>query len=196
MPLSPMDVAGADLKSKLGRRYASAKDPRYASAPAFSFGTRSKGEINNLASNRPFYCKTGTHRCPQGELLLDKLRRRDDKAIDALRATGRHWKATPGPGTYRIPRALGAVERRDQEVALGPVCMPDRGPAWLLGSQAKRPPVYHTLGGSGHTHDCDCRLRPPTPRNLSPGPGRYFQSCDSVPSIFAHHMGPQGRQVV
>merc|ERR1719356_2217994 len=92
------EVAGAPLVKDLGRRFHAKKDPRYASSPSFSFGSRSVSEINSLAHNRPFFCKTGTHRCPEGELLLGSHdRRRDDKAMEHLRSQGRHWKVTPGP---------------------------------------------------------------------------------------------------
>eukprot|EP00434_Breviolum_minutum_P039151 symbB.v1.2.034754.t1/scaffold4541.1/size75942/8 len=98
--------SGADLRHQLGRKVFSSKDPRFASAPSFSFGSRSKNELNTLACNRSFFCKTGTHRCQDGETLLDALRRRDDKSQSALRDHGRQWKAVPGPGSYRVPRHI------------------------------------------------------------------------------------------
>eukprot|EP00930_Biecheleria_cincta_P010201 TRINITY_DN112198_c0_g1_i1.p1 TRINITY_DN112198_c0_g1~~TRINITY_DN112198_c0_g1_i1.p1 ORF type:complete len:210 (-),score=23.51 TRINITY_DN112198_c0_g1_i1:38-667(-) len=187
--------AGADLRHHLGRRSVSARDPRYASAPSFSFGCRSSHELNSLATNRAFFCKTGTHRCPSGEELLDEWRRRDDKKISKLVEKGRHFKATPGPGTYRIPRLLGEVDRT-REMAVNKSSAPYRPPTWAIG-QALRPRMYHTLGGVGHgLLQHEGRLRPPTPRNLSPGPGHYFKDSDSCPSSFSDFMRPQNRQVV
>jgi len=192
--LSDMDVAGSDLKKHLGRKFCAKADPRFSNSPSYSFGGKSTGELNLLASNRPFFCKTGTHRCPQGELLLDRLRRRDDKTHDELRDTGRQWKATPGPGTYRIPRVLGNVLEPSEEAPIT-LLTQSRTPTWRVGS-GKRPQRYQTLGGGGHAHEHEGRLRTPTPRNISPGPGRYFQDCDSCPSLFADYTRPQGRQVV
>mmetsp|Transcript_78343 Transcript_78343/g.227314 ORF Transcript_78343/g.227314 Transcript_78343/m.227314 type:complete len:197 (-) Transcript_78343:131-721(-) len=193
--LSAMDVAGADLTSKVGRRFYAAKDPRLASAPAFSFGRRMKDELDTLSTKNAFYCKNGTHRAVNGESLLTKKGVRDDQYLEELRQSGRQWKATPGPGTYRVPRALATKVDPRKEVQLGPVSLTGRTPSWRFGTSL-RPRVYHTLGGSGHTHEHEGPLRPPTPRNLSPGPGRYYQHCDSCPSLFADFARPQGRQVV
>mmetsp|Transcript_75899 Transcript_75899/g.209869 ORF Transcript_75899/g.209869 Transcript_75899/m.209869 type:complete len:197 (+) Transcript_75899:3-593(+) len=192
---SPMDVAGADLTSKLGRRFSAAKDPRYASSPAFSFGRRVSHEMDSLSTKNAFYCKNGTHRAVNGESLLTRGASRNDSYLDELRQHGRQWKATPGPGTYRVARALACKVDQRREVQLGAVALPGSAPSWRFGS-SKRPRVYHTLGGSGHTHEHEGPLRPPTPRNLSPGPGRYYQHCDSCPSLFADFGRPQGRQVV
>merc|ERR1712061_664329 len=111
--------------------------------------------------------------------LLDHLRRRDDEQQDKLRSSGRHWKATPGPGTYRIPRDLGD-HNQGQEVKLNQVTY-SAAPTWRVGT-SKRPKFYHTLGGLGLCLEHEGPLRLPTPRNLSPGPGRYFQDCDNAPS--------------
>mmetsp|Transcript_18481 Transcript_18481/g.50843 ORF Transcript_18481/g.50843 Transcript_18481/m.50843 type:complete len:189 (+) Transcript_18481:80-646(+) len=186
---SDMEVAGADLRSQAGRRFCAAKDPRFSSAPAFSFGSRSTNELNSMASNSAFFCKTGSHRAPNGESLLGRNGRRDDKHMDKLQSLGRQWKATPGPGAYRIPRALSCKTDQKQEIPLGNISMVNKSPTWRIGS-SRRAPVYHTLGGSGHTHEHEGRMRVPTPRNLSPGPGRYFKNCDSCPSLFADFSRP------
>lgn len=155
-----------------------------------------KDELNSLASNNAFYCKTGSHRAPCGESMLGaKAGRRDDHYLDEMRKTGRQWKTTPGPGTYRTPRALCCKTELSKEVQLGMVAQPNRTPTWRIGT-ARRQPVYHTIGGGGHTHEHEGRMRVPTPRNLSPGPGRYFQNCDSCPSLFSDFARPQNRRVV
>ncbi|CAJ1359339.1 unnamed protein product [Effrenium voratum] len=189
------DAAGADLRHHLGRKVLSSKDPRYASAPSFSFGGRSVNELNTLASNRSFFCKTGTHRCQDGEILNDHLRRRDDKSQINLRSRGRQWKAPPGPGAYRVPRFLGDIDRV-REVSMAKSACPWRAPSWSVGSNSLRPMMYHTLGGSGHCQEHEGRMRQPTPRNLSPGPGHYFKDSDCGVSIFSDYGRPQGRQVV
>lgn len=202
MQRSDMDVAGADLTAHKGRRYSSTKDPRHASAPSFSFGRRFNHELNTMSSNNSFYCKSGTNRTPHGELLLDRLGRRDDKSIDNLKKLGQQWKVPPGPGAYRIPRSIGAVDE-GQEVSQGSISLANRSPSWRIEKSLTpaRPCIYHTLGGAGHTIDraqsTPGRLRRfPTPRNLSPGPGRYFQDCDGGRSTFSDFTRPQNRQVV
>mmetsp|Transcript_15741 Transcript_15741/g.25096 ORF Transcript_15741/g.25096 Transcript_15741/m.25096 type:complete len:198 (+) Transcript_15741:67-660(+) len=188
--LSDMDVAGADLKHHLGRTHRAFRDLRYPSSPSFSFGRRSKDELNTLSTIRPFFCKNGTHRCPQGEVLLNGGRR-DDKMLESLKSSGHQYKSVPGPGAYRIPRAMGRIENRREEMALSDINLSGRTATWRM-PMSKRPSVYHTLGGSGHTHEHEGRLRLPTPRNLSPGPGRYYQHCDSCPSLFSDYHRPQG----
>lgn len=183
-------MAGAELKHHLGRKFRSHKDPRYQSSPSFSFGRRSKNELNTLSNNRPFFCKSGTHRAPEGEVLLQGGVR-DDKVLEHLASSGRQWKSVPGPGTYRIPRTIGNLENSKEEIAMSHVNLNSRSPTWGM-VQARRPSVYHTLGGSGHDQQHEGRLRFPTPRNLSPGPGRYFQECDSCPSLFSDYHRPQG----
>eukprot|EP00933_Yihiella_yeosuensis_P036789 TRINITY_DN3057_c1_g1_i1.p1 TRINITY_DN3057_c1_g1~~TRINITY_DN3057_c1_g1_i1.p1 ORF type:complete len:203 (-),score=20.07 TRINITY_DN3057_c1_g1_i1:165-773(-) len=185
----------ADLRHHLGRSIQSSRDPRYASAPSFSFGTRTSTELNSLSSNRVFFCKGGTHRCPAGETLLDHGRRRDDKAQEKLRLSGRQWKATPGPGTYRVPRMMGDIDRVSETHA-GRNSAPCLGASWKIGTSL-RPRMYHTIGGVGHgLVQHEGRLRPPTPRNIAPGPGQYFKDCDLAPSNFSDFMRPQNRQVV
>jgi len=179
-----MDVTGAATVSRLRSRPShtgpsSATDPRHQAPPSFSFGgrqySRPNSEKNTLASCRPFFCKSGTHRCPQGEILLDPLRRRDDKSQEQLKRLGQQWKCPPGPGAYRTTRSIGDIHEAS-EMKTTVLCSPDRAPTWRLDTTyLQRPNVYHTLGGLGHNRsECDLR-RPPTPRNLSPGPGRYFE---------------------
>eukprot|EP00931_Biecheleriopsis_adriatica_P121733 TRINITY_DN96791_c0_g1_i1.p1 TRINITY_DN96791_c0_g1~~TRINITY_DN96791_c0_g1_i1.p1 ORF type:complete len:211 (-),score=26.96 TRINITY_DN96791_c0_g1_i1:74-706(-) len=188
-------TAGADLRHHLGRKSMSMRDPRYASAPSFSFGCRSDHELNSLSSNSTFLCKSGTHRACNGQLLLDHLRRRDDKTQKALLAKGRQYKATPGPGAYRIPRLMGDVDRT-REISVNKISAVSNPPTWKVGSSL-RPRMYHTIGGVGHgLHNHEGKLRPPTPRNLTPGPGHYFKESDSCPSNFSDFMRPQNRQVV
>mmetsp|Transcript_58727 Transcript_58727/g.109986 ORF Transcript_58727/g.109986 Transcript_58727/m.109986 type:complete len:210 (-) Transcript_58727:22-651(-) len=190
------DTAGADLRHHLGRKVFASRDPRYASAPSFSFGSRSTNELNTLACNRSFFCKTGTHRCQDGEVLLDGLRRRDDKTQAKLREQGRQWKAVPGPGSYRAPRFLGDIDRV-WEVSMGKNSAPWKPPSWGLDSASLRPIFYATIGGVGHgRQEHEGKLRVPTPRNLTPGPGHYFKDSDGCVSIFSDYMRPQGRQAV
>eukprot|EP00927_Polykrikos_kofoidii_P056656 TRINITY_DN50741_c0_g1_i1.p1 TRINITY_DN50741_c0_g1~~TRINITY_DN50741_c0_g1_i1.p1 ORF type:complete len:230 (-),score=17.74 TRINITY_DN50741_c0_g1_i1:105-794(-) len=202
--LSATQVAGADLTSKLGRRYHAAKDPRYASAPSFSFGRKLNSELNTLASNSPLYAKTGTHRVAQGETLLGSGScLRNDKVLGKWTDEGRIWKSgSPGPGTYAIPRAFGThMMNPKREVAVSVVQYGDRSPTWRFGGDPSKPTgplrqrIYHTLGGGGHDSNRGTSEggRYPTPRSLSPGPGRYFQDCDGAPSTFADYSRPQGR---
>jgi len=197
--LTNNDVAGAPLHTHLGRRFSSAKDPRYQSAPSFSFGRKSDSQLNTLACNSPIFCKTGTHRAPQGELLLgSRDRRRDDKVFEKLKAKGSQWKAgTPGPGTYRTMRTIGShVENIKTEVNVSAIQFGDRGPTYRVGCGAARGRIYNTLGGSGHDREPEAGEkypRYPTPRNIVPGPGRYHQDSDLAPSAFSDFMRPQGR---
>ncbi|CAE7397892.1 trpB2 [Symbiodinium sp. CCMP2456] len=182
------DAAGADLRHHLGRKIFASRDPRFASAPSFSFGGRLHNELDTLASNRSFFCKTGTHRCQDGETLLDDLRRRDDKSQKKLREQGRQWKAVPGPGSYRIPRFMGDIDRAF-EVSVGKNSAPWRTPSWQLDSTSLRPVFYHTIGGVGHARqEHEGKLRVPTPRNLTPGPGHYFKDSDGCVSMFSDYM--------
>lgn len=188
--------SGADLRHHLGRKVFSSKDPRFASSPSFSFGSRSSNELNTLASNRSFFCKTGTHRCQDGETLLDPLRRRDDKSQKSLRERGRQWKAVPGPGSYRVPRFLGDIDRVS-EISMGKSSYPWQAPSWSMDGQSLRPAFYHTIGGVGHGfQQHEGKLRVPTPRNITPGPGFYFKDSDCGVSIFSDYMRPQGHQAV
>lgn len=192
--MSFSDIAGADLSRHLGRKLVTAKDPRYASSPAFSFGRRNDAELNNMSANNVFFCKSGTHRCAQGQKLLDDLRRRDDKSFEKLCNSGQQWKSLPGPGAYRIARYMG-LKQRDQEIDLGATCTVG-SPSWGVGTSL-RPRPYSTMGGFGHgLLQHEGRLRQPTPSNIAPGPGRYFQDFDIAPSNFADFMRPQNRQVV
>lgn len=183
------------------RKYASAKDPRYGSSPSWSFGTRSSTSLDALADNNPMFWN-GTHRARSGELLLGSGdRRRDDATWAKLKEKGRHWKATPGPGTYRIPRAVGShVENQNTEFQMSTATYCDRAPSFKIGTGNARGRMYATIGGGGHDRERpDHELeswgyrRLPTPRNLSPGPGRYFQDIDIAPSSFSNFGRPQGQ---
>eukprot|EP00913_Durusdinium_trenchii_P002265 g2091.t1 len=140
-----LQASMGDLRHQQRKIYTS-KDPRFASAPSFSFGSRSINELNTLACNRSFFCKNGTHRCTDGEILLDPLRRRDDKSQAKLRDHGRQWKAVPGPGSYRVPRFLGDIDQV-REFSLGKSAFPWHAPSWSLDGQSLRPALYHTTGG-------------------------------------------------
>lgn len=109
-----------------------------------------------------------------------------------LRRTGTQWKVPPGPSEYRVPRSLGAVNPV-QELRLENAVQA-HAPAWKMGSST-RMRMYHTLGGMGHSTPAQFPRRP-TPRNLVPGPGRYFQDGDGGLSEFSDLKRPQGRQAV
>lgn len=216
--LDTMDVAGGlpaaarTLRRSLTgqpakhKKYLSSKDPRYNHSPSWSFGSRSSTSLDTLADNNPMFWN-GTHRARSGELLLgaDKyVCKRDEANYGKLKEQGRHWKATPGPGTYRIPRAIGShVEDKKTEFQMSTATYPDRAPSFRIGTGNARGRMYATIGGGGHDRerpDSDQESwgyrRLPTPRNLSPGPGRYFQDVDIAPSSFSNYGRPQGRQVV
>eukprot|EP00397_Hematodinium_sp_SG-2012_P061496 GEMP01081532.1.p1 GENE.GEMP01081532.1~~GEMP01081532.1.p1 ORF type:complete len:250 (+),score=41.50 GEMP01081532.1:257-1006(+) len=110
-------------------------------------------ELDRLAECAPFHSKTGTHRASYGESLLDHGRRFDKKKYAALLSEGRHFKATPGPGTYRTQRFVG--EAHGQEVSLHSTR--DRLPTWKMGTGAQSEFVTKSLGTAAH----------------SPGPGTY-----------------------
>jgi len=186
----PMGGGSRRSASRRKDRYCTAKDPRFKTGPSFTMGGKFGDELDTLASCSPFF-QGGTHRCPQGEELLDQLRRRDDEHINELHKLGRQWKATPGPGTYRTPRDMGKVDRT-REVSLGQIQMKNVGPS-TIDFRSKRPVLYKTLGGLGHTADHEGPIpRYPTPRNITPGPGHYFQGCSSAPTIFSDFHKPQG----
>lgn len=171
-------------------RYQAKKDPRHASAPAFSFGGRYPMELDCIASNNPFFNKSGTHRCPNGEKLLDHLRRRDDRSIDKLITRGQHWKSTPGPGAYRIPRAVGFFKGVKGEVDIEDVTV-DRPSEWKIGT-ARRFRTYHSLGPKPmDPWQHEGKLTYPSAVNLSPGPGTYFQDSFGCTSTFTDFARPQ-----
>lgn len=192
--------------------YATSRDVRYSSAPSFTFGGRYGDEVDTLASNSPFF-QHGTHRCPQGEELTDVYGRRDDKHLKTLKALGRQWKATPGPGSYRTPRSLGSIEKGPDKTDLDCRRMSHSSVAsWSIG-RSLRTKFWHTTGGQTmnpgeppQQHDetiasymsrCSS-TRPPTPRhqreptNMVPGPGHYHRRCSSAPSLFSDFHRPQG----
>jgi len=182
-------------------KYSTMKDTRFQNSPSWSFGGRHGDELDTLASNNAFF-RGGTHRCPQGEELLDPLRRRDDKSIEELTKQGRQWKAVPGPGTYRSPSCVGnpmGVGGRDRtDLSMGNI-QHNKTPSWSLGLTARRPKTYHTLGDLPLVQH-EGPLRPPTPsakktlaeKGLVPGPGNYFKRCNSAPSAFSDFHRPQG----
>ncbi|CAK9104721.1 unnamed protein product [Durusdinium trenchii] len=156
------------------------------SAPSFSFGSRSINELNTLACNRSFFCKNGTHRCTDGEILLDPLRRRDDKSQAKLRDHGRQWKAVPGPGSYRVPRFLGDIDQV-REFSLGKSAFPWHAPSWSLDGQSLRPALYHTTGGVNGFYQREGNiLRRPKP-NITPGPAHYFKDSHCGLSMFCDY---------
>jgi len=194
-------------------KFVSQKDLRFQSSPSWSFGGRYGDELDTLASNNYFYDKTGTHRCPQGEELLDHLRRRDDKHIEDLTKQGRQWKSVPGPGTYRTPGCVGdpmAKGGRDRnDIKMGQV-MHNKTPSWTMSSTSRRPKTFHTLGDNPLVQH-EGPLRPGTPcakktagsmpmttgsgaidSGITPGPGHYFTRCHSAPSGFSDFHRPQG----
>jgi len=184
-----MDVAGADLRPKNGGRFAkpvihkTAKDVRYSSAPSYSFGTRSMSAQNNFTGSNPMFWN-GTHRANQGEVVLGTFdRRRNDDALKKMTSDGRQWKVTPGPGNYRIPRSFGTTVASPHEEVAQSVWQMQKSNSWKIPTACARGRTYHTLGGCGHDFERPEGGRP-TPMNLSPGPGRYFQDVDGFPSSF------------
>lgn len=189
-------------------KFLTQKDNRFQSAPSWSFGGRYGDELDTLASNNAFF-GGGTHRCPQGEELLDHLRRRDDKHIQDLTKQGRQWKAVPGPGTYRTPGCVGdpmAKGGRDRNDIVMGTTMHNKTPAWTMGMTARRPKPFHTLGDHPLVQH-EGPLRPGTPSakktaglmglgvlgpGIVPGPGHYFKRCHSAPSAFSDFHRPQG----
>lgn len=171
-------------------RYHCKKDPRHASAPAYSFGGRYPSELDVIANNNPFFNKTGTHRCPNGEKLLDQLRRRDDRSLDKMIVNRQHWKATPGPGSYNIPRAVGFFKGVKGEVDIEDV-MVEKPSEWKIGT-GRRFRTYHSLGPKPmDPWQHEGKLKHPSPVNVSPGPGTYFQDSNSCTSIFSDFVRPQ-----
>ncbi|CAE7317039.1 trpB2 [Symbiodinium necroappetens] len=91
---------------------------------------------------------------------------------------------------------MGDIDRAF-EVSVGKNSAPWRTPSWQLDSTSLRPVFYHTIGGVGHARqEHEGKLRVPTPRNLTPGPGHYFKDSDGCVSLFSDYMRPQGRQAV
>lgn len=129
------------------------RDVRLHLAPKFSFGGRHPSELDRLATNTPAYCKSGTHRAPFGETLLDHGRRFDKKSYAKLVKEGRHWKATPGPGAYRTPRTMGHTQSDEAIMHFAH----ERLPIWKFGTGPQSKFVYDNVGTSGKT----------------PGPGTY-----------------------
>eukprot|EP00451_Oxyrrhis_marina_P009244 CAMPEP_0204324540 /NCGR_PEP_ID=MMETSP0469-20131031/10314_1 /ASSEMBLY_ACC=CAM_ASM_000384 /TAXON_ID=2969 /ORGANISM="Oxyrrhis marina" /LENGTH=334 /DNA_ID=CAMNT_0051306217 /DNA_START=72 /DNA_END=1075 /DNA_ORIENTATION=- len=158
-------------------------NPNGARSTAWSFGGRWAEEVDTLAANRPQFSKTGTHRTPQGEELLDHLARRDDKQQEVNRKAGRQWKAGPGPGAYRTPRTVGdgAAER---DLNLDEVNI-EQQPIWSIGT-ARRKRTYATLGGSqGQWQHEGLLTHPKSDFNLTPGPGTHYRTMDVGLSQFA-----------
>eukprot|EP00434_Breviolum_minutum_P039149 symbB.v1.2.034752.t1/scaffold4541.1/size75942/6 len=80
---------------------------------------------------------------------------------------------------------------------MGKSSYPWQAPSWSMDGQSLRPAFYHTIGGVGHGfHQHEGKLRVPTPRNITPGPGFYFKDSDCGLSIFSDYMRPQGHQAV
>merc|ERR550514_2727661 len=125
------------------KRYATHKDPRFMSSPSWTFGGRYSDELDTLASNRPQYCKTGTHRAEFGELLLDHLARWNDTNQVALESVGRHWKAKPGAGAYRTPFYIG---RGPEDMVKVDEVTANQFPEWTV-EKFNRKRTYQITGG-------------------------------------------------
>lgn len=193
-------------RSRAGK-FMTTKDIRFQNGPSWSFGGRWGDELDTLASNNAFF-GGGTHRCPQGEELLDHLRRRDDKHIKDLTEQGRQWKSVPGPGTYRTPGCVGdpmAKCGRDRSDIVMGTTMFNKPPSWTMGMTARRSHPFHTLGDRPLIQHEGPLTRPPTPSakktaavkgmlgpGITPGPGHYYQRCHSAPSAFSDFHRPQG----
>mmetsp|Transcript_2252 Transcript_2252/g.6645 ORF Transcript_2252/g.6645 Transcript_2252/m.6645 type:complete len:184 (+) Transcript_2252:68-619(+) len=182
-------ASGKDFLAKSSRKYCTARDVRYQSAPSFSFGRRNTGELNSMAANNQFFCKTGTHRCPHAEAILGKSGRMDKEHANTLKQKGQQWRTPPGPGAYRTPRALSCSVNLDREVSMAKSSSLS-APTFSVG-HSRREKIYHTLGGYGHAQQHEGRLRCPTPRSIVPGPGSY-----SSPHLMGDFLRPQGHQAV
>jgi hypothetical protein len=185
----PKPKAGSQ-RGRPREKFVTKRDPRFASAPSWTFGGRFSDELSTLASNRPQYCKTGTHRAEFGELLLDHLARRNDTNQAALERVGRHWKAKPGPGAYRTPFYMG--RGLDDMVKVDEV-MANQFSEWTI-EKFNRKRTYQITGGyHPTTWEHEGLLKYPSIRNITPGPGAYFQDSGAGLSIFNDYSRPQIR---
>ncbi|CAD7929799.1 unnamed protein product [Amoebophrya sp. A25] len=152
---------------KRGMLFAERRDPTLSRSSSFSMGGRYPREIDKLASNNPFF-QQGTHRAEYGEELLTHARGFDRASQDALRAQGRQWKATPGPGAYRTQRVIGETQLGDNaSIAATRIY---KEPSWQFG---KGPMCTYMRDQAGTSWN-------------SPGPGSYRTWS---------HFVPEGKQV-
>lgn len=184
------------MRRRRAAAYTTYANPGFNQSPAWSFGQRMTEEMDTLASNNPFYCKTGTHRCPQGEELLTHLRTRNDKQLDELVKEGRHWKATPGPGAYRTTRTIGDGEP-GSDLNLDEANI-DQQPIWSIPA-TRRQRTYHTIGTKVHTRkgpwQHEGRIDVPTSHfNLTPGPDYYFKASTGGLSMFVQSFMGNGEK--
>ena len=129
------------------------RDPRLPRIKGGSFGIKTDSMLDRLSTASPFFAKTGTHRATHASAVLTSLSRFDDNKFSTLKMSGRHWKLTPGPGTYRTPSALTRAMSADT----------------VLSSRTT------------HTRSPSARMLGPTnrfPENLDgPGPYHYSPVC-------------------
>jgi len=88
------------------------RDPRLPRIKGGLFGLRSDAMLDRISTASPFF-RTGTHRAPHANSVLNQVFQFDLLKFKALKSTGRHWKTTPGPGTYRTPFSLNRSHSLD-----------------------------------------------------------------------------------
>jgi len=89
------------------------RDPRLPRIKGGSFGIRTDSMLDRISSASPFFAKYGTHRASHGGAVLTPLARFDESKFSELKLSGRNWKLTPGPGTYRTPSAMSRAFSAD-----------------------------------------------------------------------------------
>ncbi|CAD7941904.1 unnamed protein product [Amoebophrya sp. A120] len=148
-------MTGKSASSSSGnRRFVERRDPTLSRSSSFSMGGRYPNEVDKLASNNPFF-PGGTHRAEYGEDLLTPGRCFDRKRQDQLRAQGRQWKATPGPGAYKTQRVIGETQLGDNASITATRIYKE--PSWRFGSGGMCTYMRDQAGSAW----------------FSPGPGTY-----------------------
>ena len=89
------------------------RDPRYGKLLGGVMGAKSSSQSDRISSISPFFSEFGTHRAPHGGAVLDESRKFCRSKDDELIRTGRQWKTTPGPGTYRTVSVIGNPPNQD-----------------------------------------------------------------------------------
>ena len=89
------------------------RDPRLPRVKGGAFGVRTDSIFDRISTASPFFAKFGTHRASHACAVLTQNSRFDERKFTELKLTGRHWKFTPGPGTYRTPTAMSRALSAD-----------------------------------------------------------------------------------
>ena len=89
------------------------RDPRLPRVKGGSFGIRTDSMLDRISKASPFFAKHGTHRASHAGAVLTPNSRFDVSKFTELKLTGRHWKFTPGPGTYRTPSTFNRAFSAD-----------------------------------------------------------------------------------